>query len=67
MQVHGDLQLERWQLKSLADLRRKRMNEIGAGISCVQQEFRLRFAPLILNTDPKSTVESADDAVSKIF
>ena len=67
VQVHGDLKLGFWQLTSLSDLRLERVNEIGAGISCVRREFRLRFAPLILNTNAKSTVESVNDAVYKIF
>jgi hypothetical protein len=67
VQVHSNLKLEPWRLKSFVDLRLERLNEIGAGMSCVQREFRLRFAPLILNTKPKSTVESANDAVSTIF
>jgi hypothetical protein len=63
VEVHSDLKLGSWQLTSLSDLRLERVNEIGAGISCVRREFRLGFAPLILNTNAKSTVESADDAV----
>jgi len=29
------------------------MNEIGAGISCVQRKFRLRFAPLNPEYEPE--------------
>jgi hypothetical protein len=50
------LKLGRWRLKSLADLRLERMNEIGAGISCVPREFRLRFAPL--NPEYESEINS---------
>jgi hypothetical protein len=63
IQLHGDLRPGRGRFKLLSHLRLERMNEIGAAISCVQWEFRLRFAPLILNTNPKSTVEDANDAV----
>src|SRR5882724_9235437 len=38
------------------DLRLGRMNEIGAGISCVPREFRLRFAPL--NPEYESEINS---------
>ena len=56
VQFHGDLRLGRWRLKSLAHLRLERMNEIGAGISCVRLEFRLRFAPL--NPEYESEINS---------
>jgi hypothetical protein len=56
VQFHGDARLGRWRLKSLADLRLEGMNGIGAGISCVQREFRLRFAPL--NPEYESEINS---------
>src|SRR4029079_16582645 len=46
IQSHGHLRTGHWRFKSLSNLLVERMNEIGAAISCVEREFRLRFAPL---------------------